>query len=54
MTPDDDLYGLLGGNDVMSCFYFGSGSRLVTHDDTGAFALKFGSERDINAATKVV
>ena len=54
MMPDDDLYGLLGGNDVMSCFYFGSGSRLVTHDDTGAFALTFGSERDINAATKVV
>ena len=54
MMPDDDLYGLLGGNDVMAAFFYGSGSSLVTHDETGAFALTFGSERDINAATKVV
>ena len=54
MMPDDDLYGLLGGNDVMAAFFYGSGSSLVTHDETGAFALTFGTERDINAATKVV
>ncbi len=54
MKPDDDIYGLLGGNDVMSAFYFGSGGRIVTHDDSGIFSFTFGSERDINAATAVV
>lgn len=54
MKPDDDVYGLLGKNDVMVAFWHGCGSRLVTHDDSGSFALTYGTERDINATIAVV
>ncbi len=54
MTPDEDLYGFLGANDVMSAFYFGSGGRIVTHDDSGLFSFTYGSERDISATVAVV
>lgn len=54
MKPDDDLYGLLGKNDVMMAFFHGCGSELVTHDDSGSFALTYGTERDINATVAVV
>lgn len=54
MTPNDDVYGFLGKNDVMLALWHGCGSRLVKHDDSGSFALTFGTERDINATVAVV
>lgn len=48
-----DILGFLGGNDVMTAFWFGAGSNMVTKEDD-MFVFSFGTERDINAATKVV
>ena len=54
IMEDTDMWGLLGGNDVMSCFWFGSGELMVTKDENDIFQFTFGSERSITAAERVV
>ncbi len=54
MTPDDDVYGLLGANDVMTAFWYGAGSVLAAHDESGIFAFTYGTERDINSSLAVI
>ncbi len=54
MNPDDDVYGLLGANDVMTAFWYGAGSVLAAHDEDGVFAFTYGSERDINSTLAVI
>lgn len=51
MTPDD-VYGFLGGRDVIDSLYHGSGSQFVTKNEDGDFVFSFGTERDIDALTK--
>jgi len=51
---DEDMWGLLGGNDVMSSFWFGSGELMITKDENDIFQFTFGSERSITAAERVV
>ena len=54
VMEDDDMWGLLGGNDVMSAFWFGSGELMVTKDADDIFQFTFGSERSVTAAERVV
>ncbi len=51
MTPDD-IYGFLGGRDVIDSLYHGSGSQFVTKNEDDEFIFSFGTERDIDAVTK--
>ena len=51
MTPDD-IYGFLGGRDVIDSLYHGSGSQFVTKNEDDEFAFTFGTERDIDAVCK--
>jgi len=51
---EDDFLGLLGGNDVMPAFWFGAGSNMITKNENDEFVFSFGSERDIDAAVKVI
>ncbi len=51
---DTDMWGLLGGHDVMSSFWYGSGELMVTKDENDLFSFTFGSERSITAAERVV
>jgi len=50
---EEDVFGFLGKNDVMTAFWFGAGSNMVTKEDDN-FIFSFGSERDISSAVKVV
>lgn len=50
---EDDVFGFLGKNDVMTAFWFGAGSNMVTKEDD-MFVFSFGTERDITSATRVV
>ncbi len=54
VMTEEDIYGFLGGNDVMDALYRGIGSTLVTRDDDGAYIFSYGSERDIDGTDKVV
>lgn len=54
MTPDDDLFGFLGADDVMWSFFAGSGSLFTTRDENGAFIFSYGSERDIDVTTATI
>ena len=54
VMEDEDMWGLLGGNDVMSAFWFGSGELMVTKDENDIFQFTFGSERSVTAAERVV
>ena len=52
---EDDIYGFLGGRDVMESFYYGSGEKLVASTEDGGLAFAFGqTERSVDAATKVI
>ncbi len=51
MSPDD-VYGFLGGRDVIDSLFHGSGSLFVTKDENDSFVFTFGSERDIDAVSK--
>ncbi len=51
---DTDMWGMLGGNDVMSAFWFGSGEQMITKDENDLFVFSFGGERSITAAERVV
>ncbi len=51
---DTDMWGLLGGHDVMSSFWYGSGELMVTKDENDLFTFTFGSERSVTAAERVV
>ncbi len=50
MSPDD-VYGFLGGRDVIDSLFHGSGSLYVTKDENDSFIFSFGSERDIDAVS---
>ncbi len=54
IMEDTDMWGLLGGNDVMSAFWFGSGEQMITKDENDIFQFTFGSERSVTAAERVV
>ena len=51
---EDDFFGFLGANDVMTAFWHGGGGLLCSKNEEGAFAFTFGTERDIDVALKVV
>ena len=51
---EDDFYGMLGANDVMTSFWHGGGGILCAKNDEGAFEFTFGTEHDIDVALKVV
>ena len=53
-VTEDDFFGFLGANDVMTSFWHGGGGLLCSKDEEGNFAFNFGSERDIDVAVKVV
>ena len=53
-VTEDDFFGFLGANDVMTSFWHGGGGLLCSKDEEGNFAFTFGSERDIDVAVKVV
>ena len=54
VMEDEDMWGMLGGNDVMSSFWFGSGEKMITKDENDLFVFSFGSERSVTAAERVV
>ena len=45
----DDFWGFLGKNDVMTSFFHGSGGQMVSKNDDDEFIFSFGTENDINA-----
>lgn len=51
---EDDIYGFLGGNDVMDALFHGIGSNLVTRNTDGEYVFTYGTERDINATDIIV
>lgn len=52
---EEDVYGFLGGRDVMESFYYGSGEKLVDTTEDGGLTFVFGqSERSIDAAERVI
>lgn len=50
---EDDFWGFLGKNDVMTAFFHGSGSQIVTKDGDEYF-FTIGTERDINATDDII
>ena len=50
----DDVYGFLGGRDVMESFWYGCGSQFSSKTDDGGFEFTFGSERDVSAAQYII
>ncbi len=54
VMTEEDIYGFLGGNDVMDALYRGIGSTLVTRNDAGEYVFSYGSERDIDGTNKIV
>ena len=51
MTPDD-VYGFLGGRDVIDSLYHGSGSQFITKNENDEFVFTFGTERDVDVISK--
>ena len=51
MTPDD-IYGFLGGRDVIDSLYHGSGSQFITKNENDEFVFTFGTERDVDVISK--
>ena len=51
MTPDD-VYGFLGGRDVIDSLYHGSGSQFITKNENDEFIFTFGTERDVDVISK--
>ena len=51
MTPDD-VYGFLGGRDVIDSLYHGSGSQFITKNADDEFVFTFGTERDVDVISK--
>ena len=51
MTPDD-VYGFLGGRDVIDSLYHGSGSQFITKNADDEFVFTFGTERDVDDISK--
>ena len=54
VMTENDIYGFLGGNDVMDALFHGIGSTLVTRNTDGAYVFSYGTERDINGTDAVV
>lgn len=48
-----DLWGFLGGTDVVSCFYIGGGGTIISRDENGALYDSFGSEKNFAIVEKV-
>ena len=51
LTPDD-VYGFLGGRDVIDSLYHGSGSQFITKNENDEFVFTFGTERDVDVISK--
>lgn len=54
MEPDKDIYGFLGGKDVMESFYYGAGGMMAKKNDSGELEFVFGTERDLDISAKVI
>ena len=54
VMTESDIYGFLGGNDVMDALFRGTGSTLVTRNNDGEYVFSYGTERDIDATDRVV
>lgn len=49
----EDLWGFLGGTDVVSCFYIGGGGTIVSRDKDGGLYDSFGTEKNFAIVEKV-
>lgn len=54
MEPDNDIYGFLGGKDVMESFYYGAGGMMARKNDAGELEFVFGSEFDFDVSAKII
>ena len=51
---EKDSYGLAFNNFALISFFFSSGCRFITKDDSGGLTYDFGSDRQIEVLTKTV
>ena len=54
MKPDDDIFGFLGGDDVMMSFYFGGGGTFTEKDEDDLPVFNFANEKNYDIADAVL